>query len=159
MEQMKRSPLKEKKADQRKSEEPSSQRKPVSTEKSKVPLSSSTPNKAPVVAAAAEEEESDLILGSTINAKLSSWEDLLTVESLEQDMSSIAKEYKWFVSWNDDSLGEEWITNDIARKKCPQKLLSFYEDHLKFKSNPEMEDNEMEGQGAVNGDDAAMDQD
>lgn len=157
---LKRSPLKEKKADQRKSEEP-----PHSSNNDTASKNIDEPVKAPHVATipisrAEEEADEELLpLGSDVNAKIASWEDLLTVESLEQQNGPDDKEYKWLIRWNDEVQAngkrispEEWIGNKLARRKFPQGLLSFYEDHLKFKSTPEDDEDQIEGPQGVNGD-------
>ncbi|KAK9898835.1 hypothetical protein P389DRAFT_208906 [Cystobasidium minutum MCA 4210] len=187
-EALKRSPLKEKKADQQSTRRKSEEVAPRSSSSNKVPpITPEEPIKVATLPATEqhnntheeeeEEEEEDLPLGSDINRKLPSWEGLLIVESLEQSHSSStttpppngttigdAKEYKWLIRWNENIqagtkiMPEEWVGNTLARNKFPQGLLSFYEDHLKFKSTPEDED-DLPNAGGVNGDDGtAMDQ-
>jgi len=71
----------------------------------------------------------EILLGSLLYQKDSSWEHLLIVETLEQDS---AGGYKWGVKWREID-ETEFIGNEVAKRKCPQKLLEFYENHLRFK--------------------------
>lgn len=145
IESLKRSPLKETKADQRHSADTTSRKS--HTQEVKESLSS------------IPAQQQQPLLGSQIYAKDPSWEDLLFVESLEQGEGEAeeggneggggSNEYRWFIKWNDETLPDEWILNTLARIKFPEKLLTFYEDHLKFKSTPDEDD-------PVNGDDVAM---
>ncbi|KAI9781750.1 MAG: hypothetical protein M1839_005743 [Geoglossum umbratile] len=57
-----------------------------------------------------------------------SWEnDVQTVDTIEQDRRGL----QVYLQWNNGHKSTHAI--DIAKKKCPMKLLDFYEQHLVFK--------------------------
>ncbi|KAK4055845.1 hypothetical protein OIO90_003100 [Microbotryomycetes sp. JL221] len=61
-----------------------------------------------------------------------SWEDLVAkVETVDKGDD----EMKFMIVWKqDDSVS--WVPSTIARTKCPQKIIDFYESHLKFTIEP-----------------------
>jgi hypothetical protein len=196
VDQIKRSPLKEKKATDQATESSSSRKKSTSQELSnKKDVVMATIKDSivdPVQSAISkalklDEEEADakrkeggglgadadadeedgLIFGSEFYKNKKSWEDYLSVDSLEQDITT--GQYKWLVTWNPSTsdldlkktagqelleFQDEWIPNTLAKKMFPQRLLAFYEDHLKFKSGPD-----DDGAPIGDGDDIAMEQD
>ncbi|CAD6578687.1 MAG: hypothetical protein CYPHOPRED_000655 [Cyphobasidiales sp. Tagirdzhanova-0007] len=80
----------------------------------------------------------DAQMGSSIYRDEETWEHLLRIDTLEQDPAG-ADGYRWAVKW-EKLEDNEWISNEIARRKFPQRALDFYESHLKFKIGLEGEE-------------------
>lgn len=81
-----------------------------------------------------EKEEATASPGSVVFAREATWEHCIqALETLEQEEEGTG--YRWYVQWNGGH-GSEWIANKKARKMFPQRLITFYEDHLKFKAGP-----------------------
>ncbi|BGP25598.1 chromo domain containing protein [Rhodotorula toruloides] len=71
-----------------------------------------------------------------------SWEDgEVTIETVEKDEDH---GIRWNVLWADGTAS--WIPGAILRKKCPQTIIDFYEEHLSFRKKREEEEEEEEAQ-------------
>ncbi|GAA5970062.1 hypothetical protein JCM21900_000273 [Sporobolomyces salmonicolor] len=58
------------------------------------------------------------------------WEDLVDkIDTVERDDED---GFKMYIVWKDNK--GAWVPNTIARERCPQKIIDFYESHLKFRT-------------------------
>ncbi|BGP09140.1 Chromatin-associated protein swi6 [Rhodotorula toruloides] len=65
-----------------------------------------------------------------------SWEkEDVTIETVERDEDGSVR---WNVVWEDGTAS--WIPGEILRTKCPQKIITFYEEHLKFRAKKDEEE-------------------
>ncbi|KAM0786534.1 hypothetical protein ACM66B_001991 [Microbotryomycetes sp. NB124-2] len=58
-----------------------------------------------------------------------SWEDL--VEKVETIQQAATNQLRFLIVWKENDAAS-WVASDIVRRKCPQKVIDFYETHLKF---------------------------
>jgi len=69
-----------------------------------------------------------------------SWEDL--VESIITAERDANDGIKMQIKWTDGT--QKWINNEVARAKCPQKLIDFYQNHLTFTTQEDGVDGEVD---------------
>ncbi|KAI5474798.1 hypothetical protein MNV49_002395 [Pseudohyphozyma bogoriensis] len=68
---------------------------------------------------------------------MESWEDVITsIDTIERSVQDGLLQF--FVVWETDN-SFSWVTSSLVRQKAPQKVIDFYETHLKFTAIPARE--------------------